>query len=243
MNNFVILVPAYNCANKIYLTIRSVAMQTYPNWRMIIVDDMSTDNTRSVIDDCILEYRIPNNKVSVIRRTEKYGEVRNTVDVCQNLNENDIVVRLDAGDWLTDMGCLQILEMVYHAHSPAVMWTSQRWSWTNQSICGAIDPNVSVYHQPWKSSHLKTFRVADFLKVDSKNFKDEDGQWIMIACDQAIFLPMMEIARLTQRPLIYLPMIMYHYDIDLDDPNLFKHDRSINQKMSAEKIRRRGLLT
>jgi len=243
VNNFVFITPAYNCESKIDLTIRSAAMQTYENWRMYIVNDMSTDGTIDAIKKSCKKYGLKiGSKVEIIDRQEKFGEVRNTIDICEKLDERDIVVRLDAGDWLTDMGCLEMLNMVYSQHDPAVMWTNQRWSWTNHSICGPIDPAVSVYGQPWRSSHLKTFRVKDFIGINPKNFMDDSGEWIVIACDQAIFLPMMERARRNARPLIYFPMVMYHYDIDLQNPELFKQDRSIKQKMSAERIRERGYI-
>lgn len=243
MNHFVFITPAYNCESKIDLTIRSAAMQTYENWRMYIVNDMSTDGTIDAIKKSCKKYGLKiGSKVEIINRQEKFGEVRNTVDICEKLDERDIVVRLDAGDWLTDMGCLEVLNMVYSQHDPAVMWTNQRWSWTNHSICGPIDPNISVYEQPWRSSHLKTFRAKSIKGINRENFLDNTGNWIMIACDQAVFLPMMERARRQGLPLIYLPMVMYHYDINLQDANLFKHDRSLAQKMSAEKIRERGYI-
>ena len=54
MNNLVsIIMPAYNCENYIEETINSVIMQTYKNWELIIVDDCSTDHTRSVLKDKI----------------------------------------------------------------------------------------------------------------------------------------------------------------------------------------------
>ena len=243
MTKFVVVTPAYNCAEKIDLTIRSVAMQTWNDWSMIILNDMSTDSTKEAIIDACKKYDIEyGKKLRVVDRHEKYGEVRNTFDVCKDLDSESVVVRLDAGDWITDMGCFQILDMIYKQHDPAVMWTNQRWSWTNQSICGPIDPSVSLYEQPWRSSHLKTFRVRDFHGINEKNFKDSEGNWIMIACDQAVFLPMMERARRKNRPLIFLPMIMYHYDIDLKNPELFRQDRSLRQKMSAEWIRERGFI-
>lgn len=44
-----IIMPAYNCADFIAESIRSVLAQTYTNWELLIVDDCSTDNTAEVI--------------------------------------------------------------------------------------------------------------------------------------------------------------------------------------------------
>lgn len=45
-----IITPTYNCGKFIAETIQSVQAQTYENWEMIIVDDCSTDDTRSVVE-------------------------------------------------------------------------------------------------------------------------------------------------------------------------------------------------
>lgn len=240
-NVFKIITPAYNCSLKIEKTIRSVACQDYDDWHMTIIDDVSSDDTFDKINFLIKKYEI-SKKVTVKKRTRKYGEVENTISEVSTMKDTDIVVRLDAGDWLTDLGCFHYLNLIYKKYDPAVVWTAHRWSYTDQNISGEIDYNISIYKQPWRSSHLKTFRVRDFLGLNKKNFLDEDGNYIMIACDQAIFLPMMERARINNRPLIFFPRVMYHYDIDLNDTSLFTKPRSINQKMSAEKIRERGLI-
>ena len=237
---FLVLTPAFNCAQKIEKTIRSVAVQTYENWEMVIINDVSTDETQAVIEQSLKLWNV-DYKTTVINRDEKHGEVRNTLDVCLDLDDDVVVVRLDAGDWITDMGCFEVLDIIYRQNDPAVLWTDQRWGFSTQSICGPIDRNISVYQQPWKSSHLKTFRARELKGLNEQNFKD-DGNWIQIACDQAIFLPMMERARRAGRDLGYLPLVMYHYDIDLTNPTLFTEDRSVKQKMSAERIRERGYI-
>lgn len=48
-----IITPAFNCEKFISKTIQSVLCQTYSNWEMIIVDDCSTDATRSIIDNFV----------------------------------------------------------------------------------------------------------------------------------------------------------------------------------------------
>ena len=89
---------------------------------------------------------------------------------------------------------------------------------------------------------MKTFRVKDFLGLNEKNFKDKEGEWIMIACDQAVFLPMMERARRKNRPLIFWNEEMYHYDINVENKEIFLTERSKRQKFSAEMIRERGYI-
>ena len=241
MTKFNVIVPAYNCEEKIKTTLFSIIGQTYSNWNIFVIDDMSTDDTFETVQDIKQSLKLE-EKIKIIQRKEKFGETRNTVDIVKNLDPESVVVRVDAGDFITDLGCFEFLDYIYKTHDPAVLWTKHRWSFTEKNISRPLDANISVYEQPWSSSHMKTFRTRDFLGLNEKNFKDEEGNWIMIACDQAIFLPMLERARINQRPLIFWDQVFYHYDIDIQDPNLFIKDRSIVQKQSAEMIRSRGYI-
>jgi glycosyltransferase involved in cell wall biosynthesis len=241
MSFFVVIIPAFNCANKIRQTILSVFAQSYSNWRMIIVDDVSTDHTGDICNHIAGELGI-SDKISVVTRTEKFGETRNTYDICSKLSKDDIIIRLDGGDWITDIDCFHILDDVYSRTNAAAVWTAHRWAYTAHNISGPLDSSVSPYKQPWKSSHLKTFRRSSFDGINKANFLDDEGNWIMIACDQAIFLPMLEKAWREKRPTLFLNTCMYHYSIDLEDPELFNTLRSKNQKMSAEWVRSRGYI-
>ena len=241
MTNFIVVTPAYNCEKSIERTLYSIAGQTYKNWKMYVIDDMSTDNTFDVVTKFVTSHDLL-DKIEIIQRKEKFGETRNTLDIIKRLNPQDVVVRVDASDFITDLGCFDYLNMIYQKYDPAVLWTKHRWSFSENNISGPIDLNTSIYKQPWATSHMKTFRVNDFLGLNHDNFKDSDGNWIMIACDQAVFLPMLERARINKRPLVYFDKVMYHYDIDLQDPDLFVKDRSIIQKQSAEMLRERGFI-
>ena len=48
-----IITPTYNSEKFIGTTILSLLSQTYTNWEMIIVDDCSTDTTKSIIEEYI----------------------------------------------------------------------------------------------------------------------------------------------------------------------------------------------
>ena len=248
--SFKVLTPAYNCKDKIDRTLWSVIGQTHANWEMIIIDDVSTDGTGEYIKQFALKHGFE-KKITVKRREEKYGETRNTFAECRLLDGEDVVVRLDAGDYLTDLGCFEVLNREYIEHNPAVIWTDQRWTlqpvnfkgeYKPFNLSGPIDIKTSFYEQPWKTSHLKTFRVRDFKGINPKNFKDENNEWIMIACDQAVFLPMLERARLRKRPLMYIPKTLYHYDCDIFKRDQFFNDRAVTQKDTAGWLRERGFI-
>ncbi|MGA1933010.1 glycosyltransferase family 2 protein [Arcobacter sp. YIC-464] len=54
-----IITPSYNSSSFISLTINSVLNQTYQNWEMIIVDDVSPDDANKIIEDyCEKDRRI-----------------------------------------------------------------------------------------------------------------------------------------------------------------------------------------
>ncbi|NLZ45348.1 MAG: glycosyltransferase family 2 protein, partial [Clostridiales bacterium] len=58
-----IVTPLYNCETIISATIDSVIDQTYPNWELIIVDDVSTDNSVEVVE----EYIKKDNRIKLIK--------------------------------------------------------------------------------------------------------------------------------------------------------------------------------
>ncbi|WP_303815064.1 glycosyltransferase family 2 protein [Selenomonas ruminantium] len=71
-----IITPTYNCGRFIGETIESVQKQTYTNWEMIIVDDCSTDDTKSVVekylqqDERIKYHCLAENSGAAVARTK-----------------------------------------------------------------------------------------------------------------------------------------------------------------------------
>lgn len=244
-NDFVFVIPYFNCAEHIEKTIFSMLSQSYDKWRAVLINDMSTDNTpdvvRALCESLPTKFK---SRFTLVDNNEKHGEVRNTLKSVQSIDDMSVVCRLDGGDWLTENDLLFALDLMYQDPDVAVAWTAHRWSYTSQNISGPLNlaRGQTVYQHPWVSSHLKTFRCGNLKKVPDANFRDEDGNYIMIACDQAVFLPMMHVAHLNGKKLSFVPILGYHYNIDLSNKNLFTNERSIRQKTSAETIRQRGFI-
>ena len=71
-----IIIPVYNSAKYLSETIESIQRQTYQNYEAIFIDDCSTDNSVSIIE----EYKKINDKIKIIelQKHEGVSKARNT---------------------------------------------------------------------------------------------------------------------------------------------------------------------
>jgi len=92
-----IIVPTYNRQNLIKDAIQSVVKQTYKDWELIIVDDGSTDNTKSIVS----EYTKKDSRIRYFyKKNGGQGSARN-LGVLESKGE--YVAFLDSDDeWLED---------------------------------------------------------------------------------------------------------------------------------------------
>jgi glycosyltransferase involved in cell wall biosynthesis len=236
-NRFVFLMPCYNAEKTITQSLLSVISQSYSKWKIIIRDDMSTDDTRIIIDNIIKVFGFQ-EKISVKTNTEKKWEVANILDMLQECNDEDIVCRLDGDDWLTDLDSLFILNCRYNQMNVDAIWTAHRWSYTDQNISNFLPKDADPYKHDWVSSHFKTFRKKLINNVKDDNFKGSDGNYFRRIGDQAIYLPVLHNAKGNWH---FEPRVMYHYTIEMK-PETFQTSDAKFQREEGELLRRRGYL-
>jgi len=237
MHKFAFIVPVYNAENTIQQMLLSVISQSYPNWRLIIRDDMSTDGTVQFIKNFINGFGL-HNRVSLTVNQEKHWEVRNIVEALKEIEDDEIVCRLDGDDWLSDLDTLAILNARYNQLDVDVIWTAHRWGFSNHNISGPLPHDADPYRHPWVSSHFKTFKKYLVNEVKDDNFRGPDGEYFKRIGDQALYLPVLHQARGRWH---FEPMVSYHYTIDMK-PETFQTDDAHFQKEEAEYLRRRGFV-
>ena len=238
MNRFVFIIPVFNAASTIQQMLLSVVSQSYPHWRMIIRDDMSTDGTPAIIQRLVSGLGL-HDRVSLTVNTEKHWEVRNIVEALKECNEEEIVCRLDGDDWLCDLDVLAILNDRYDRLNVSAVWTKHRWQFSDMNISGPLHKDANPYLAPWVSSHLKTFRKKLISDVSDANFRNENGEYFKRIGDQALYLPVLFKSAGNWH---FEPIVAYHYTINMNQAT-FQTDDAKFQKHEGEYLRLRGFVS
>ena len=243
-NRFVFVAPAFNAVSTIQQMLWSIAGQTYRNWEVIVIDDMSTDGTVRAVDNFAYMTASSNchlpidhiSQIKLIQNSEKKCEVANVLQGIALCDDDDIICRIDGDDWLTDLDALHMINETYKQHDLDALWTAHRWAYSDKNISGPMSQGADPYKHPWVSSHLKTFRKRLLNDVPYENFLNQNGDLIRRAGDQCLYLPVLHNAKRYG----FLPRVCYHYTIDEKDGLVYQTDDAKFQKEEAEYVRKRG---
>ena len=119
-NKFAIIVPNYNYEHTIEKCLTSILNQTYQNFEIIFVDDMSTDNSIDIAQTTYLKYcakklkgqksefaELPKNfKLVKLKQKRLNGGARN--EAYLHISEDvDYVMYVDSDDWLLNENVLE----------------------------------------------------------------------------------------------------------------------------------------
>ncbi|KPV39875.1 hypothetical protein AN477_22305 [Alicyclobacillus ferrooxydans] len=88
-----VVIPSYNPGGYLKEAVKSVFTQTYKNWRMIIVDDASSDGSIASIREYLRDPRI-----RVIRNKKNMGQTK-SLNVALKHVHTPFIVQLDSDDW------------------------------------------------------------------------------------------------------------------------------------------------
>lgn len=241
-NKFSFVAPMFNASSTLEKMLHSIAGQSYLNWRLILVDDVS-DPSETMKELAIISAfeRFGNvrGKIKVILNREKKWETRNVLNGIKVCDDNDIICRIDADDSLCDLDALAIMNSAYVQTRCDVAWSNHRWGQSDRNISAALPDNADPYKHRWVTSHLKTFRKHLLNNVSYDNFTNMSGDLVKRCGDQAIYLPVLHSA--SKR--VHVPRSLYSYTIDEQNGAVYQTDDAKFQKNEADFIRARGFQT
>lgn len=148
--SFVIVLYAYNQVHWCERALRSIFEQDYDHYRVIVVDDGSIDQTEERAKQFILDNH-QDEKVILIRNESRIGEVASLYRVIDGCLDREIVIPLNAKDWLSSPMVLNRLNRAYQ--NPDV-WLTFGQAIEYPSYAIRAEMQTSYYAALFKQLHL-----------------------------------------------------------------------------------------
>lgn len=215
-HNFYIVTLCYNCEEYIKDCLESIISQQYNKYKVIIIDDNSSDKTVAVINSFLDSYPYFKDKFIFIQNDNRIGPLANHIKALdhEEINEDDIVLHLDGDDLLTTSSCLKLINKCYTDNPKHLVSYGNYESTTNRNICKPWSKGISVkeyiYPIGWIFSHVRTFKYKLWKYIDKdKSFYDKSGNVFSSAGDVAIMKPVLELAG--RHRTMFIPKKIYYY--------------------------------
>lgn len=219
---FVVVVPSFNNDAYFERNLDSIFSQEYKNYRVIYIEDFSTDNTYANVKDYI-ERKGVQDVVTLIQNQENRKALYNLYTAVHSCSNDQIVVLLDGDDWFAHPYVLRDLNHYYEDENVWMTYGQYMRHPDNQmGMCAPVTKkflhNAEMRANKWQYSHLRTFYAGLFKRVKLQDLI-ENGKFLSVAWDLAIMLPMMEMAR---EHAYFTPDVfyVYNYETPLNDAKI-----------------------
>lgn len=230
--NMVIVIPSYNNSLYYEANLNSVLSQKYTNFKVIYIDDCSPDGTGSLVQEYIEKYD-KDNRITLIKNTKRQGVMANRYYAIHSCVDSDIIATLDGDDWLAHDNVLKVINEQYQDPNVWITYGQyQKYPLGQKGHCKqfekeAVEKN-SYRNYPFLSSHLCSFYAWLFKLIKKEDLLYKD-QFIAMATDVAIMLPMLEMAGGRFK---FIEETLYIYNRS-NSINMFKLDSVFQKEMGA----------
>ncbi len=197
--SFVILISAYNNSKYCEKSLFSAITQRYQNFRVLYVDDASTDDSFAKISR-MASLSDQSDKISLVRNSKNKGSLDSLYNAIQTCQDYEIIVPVDGNDFLAHENVLTKLNKVYT--KPSTWMTYGNFldypSYRQLPIKCKQIPKTIVFNNSFRSHeimdvYLKTFYAALFKKIRKEDLLYK-GRFLSSDNSLAYFLPLLELA-------------------------------------------------
>lgn len=208
----IVIIPSYNNAQWYEGNLNSVFKQNYSNYKVIYIDDLSTDGTGNLVDAYIKKMK-QDFRCTLIKNTRRCGALENLYNAIHGCEDAAIIVTLDGDDRFAHTEVLKKINEVYSTqnvwltHGKFIEFPTGWQFWSEPMPDYVIRSNSYRQHRP-HPSHLRTFYAKLFKLINVEDLK-YNGRFFEMTWDQAMMFPMIEMA--AERHC-YISEILYVYN-------------------------------
>lgn len=215
---FVVVIPSYNNSCWVEKNLRSIFEQRYDNFRIIYIDDASTDGTLEQVQALTKRYG-QEHRMQIWHNETNRGAVENIYRAVHSCQDREIVITCDGDDWLAHDKVLQKLNEKYADSSVWATYGSYieypSYTYTLGNFAKPLPKSVVANHsirsfttKHWYLSHMRTFYASLFKRIQLKDLLRQ-GDYFDAAYDVAFMLP---IAEMAGEHLHFIDEIFYVYN-------------------------------
>lgn len=208
----VVIIPSYNNARWCERNLESVFSQRYSNYRVIYIDDASTDTTYQKVSACVDRHEAW-DRFNLVRNTNRVGALANYYKAIHSCDDDEIVIALDGDDFLKPGFVFEYINCVYQDSNVWLTW-GQFEEWPSGKRGFADDfPEEIVRTNSYRKygmpiSHLRTFYAWIFKLIDENDLKYQ-GSFYQMTWDKAMMGPIVEMSGGRYR---FIDEILYIYN-------------------------------
>ena len=205
MIKFVVCV--WNAEKYIKNCIRTLKSQIDVDFKVFIIDDVSTDNTVETIKSLIVD----DNRFNLIVNSEKKFKLKNLDELITTFDNDDIVIELDGDDFLLNTDVVSDIRKIY---SDGQVWLTNgsfMYSNGNPGFSSKCNPDT-VRKDVFTFSHLRTWKTFLWKSIPKNYLKDDDGEYFKSAADVAYTFSLLELAG--EENYRFLPKLYYVYNAE-----------------------------
>jgi glycosyltransferase involved in cell wall biosynthesis len=201
-----LLIRSWNSFRYLHRCIPSVLGQRGVPFTVLFVDDHS-DYTQQ--EKQFIRRELAGHVV-IFNTTRKYA-IHNAYDMIHHFVSSDdaIVVNVDGDDWLSSASVLARVVSEYEKTHCLLTYGNCRYFWPgtkkhntlgsdwgelNHRYSRDVEKNNAYRKTFFIPLHLRTWTAGLFKKIRKESFLRPDGSWQRICEDEAMFLPMLEMA-------------------------------------------------
>lgn len=236
---FTVVIPTYNRASYIDKAIQSVMDQTFPHWKLLIIDDASTDDTVEK-----LQPYLENPNIRLLTLPENKG-ISHVLNLALQEIDTPYFIQLDSDDWLSKntLACFH-KESKKDPQAALLYGNIRMWK---QRTDGKWNLFKSIRHRSFKTKyhflvymtymlHPRCYRTKAVLDVGGWETTDPYGGRIME--DRRMVVKLMQKYRIR-----WIDQFLYHrrkHKKQLTDSEQYKARNELRRDLVIQSLQKWG---
>ena len=137
------------------------------DFKVFIIDDVSTDNTVEITKSLIVD----DNRFNLIINTEKKFKLKNLDELIPTFDDDDIVIELDGDDFLLNSDVVYDIRKIYSEGDVWLTNGSFMYSSGNEGFSSKCNPNT-IRKDVFRFSHLRTWKTFLWKAIPKDYIRD-----------------------------------------------------------------------